>query len=165
MTALSVAKISWPSWVARDLALLAVMGVFGLAAPWSRPSEQNSENSQVTRPSNSNSSASADEQAQSTKDRELARKIRRALVTDKSLSTYAHNIRIIAQSGTVTLKGVVRSEQEKSAIISKAIQIAGANNVKDEITAKRKVGACTAIGSTEACSKTLKIRRIYGSEK
>jgi osmotically-inducible protein OsmY len=105
-----------------------------MASPWSGPSEQNPPNHKPNR--TNNSPASADEQAQSTKDRELARKIRRAVVKDKSLSTYAHNIKIIAQNGTVTLKGVVRSDQEKGAVTSKAIQIAGPNNVKDEITVK-----------------------------
>jgi len=110
----------------------------GLASPWSRPSEQNPKNAPASRPSNSPPAASADQQAQSTKDRELARKIRRAVVTDKSLSIRAHNIKIIARNGTVTLRGAVRSDQEKNAVTAKAIQIAGANNVKDEISVKRK---------------------------
>ena len=145
MTGSSVGKISWPSWVARDLALFAVLGALGLASPWPRPSEQNSRpseqnpnNAQASYPSNSPAAASADQQAQFTKDRELARKIRRAVVTDKSLSIRAHNIKIIAKNGTVTLKGAVRSDQEKSAVTAKAIQIAGANNVQDEISVKPK---------------------------
>jgi osmotically-inducible protein OsmY len=53
---------------------------------------------------------------------------------DKSLSTYAHNIKIITQDGKVTLKGPVRSEDEKAAIESKAIAVAGANNnVTDQL--------------------------------
>jgi len=132
----SVSKISWPGWVARDLALFAVLGTLGLASPWSRFSEQTPKNAQATRPSDSPASASAEEPPQSAKDREVARKIRRAVVTDKSLSVRAHNIKIIAKNGMVTLKGVVRSDHEKTAIAAKAIEIAGANNVKDEITVK-----------------------------
>ena len=135
MAGTSVGRISL-SWVARDLALFVILGAFGLASPWPRSSSQNSENAQVNRPSNSPSSASEDEQAQSTKDRELARKIRRAVVADKTLSIYAHNIKIIARDGVVTLKGAVRSAQEKNAITAKATQIAGANNIKDEVTVK-----------------------------
>jgi hypothetical protein len=136
MTGSSVSKTSWSSWAARDLALIAVLGAFALASPWSRPSEQKPENVQASRPNHSPASASADEPAQSSKDRELAREIRRALVTDKSLSIRAHNIKIIAKNGVATLKGTVRSEQEKRAIAAKAIEIAGADNVKDEITVK-----------------------------
>jgi hyperosmotically inducible protein len=136
MAGSSVSKISWPSWVARDLALFAVLGALGLASPWSRFSEQTPKNAQATRPSDSPASASADEPPQSARDREVARKIRRAVVTDKSLSVRAHNIKIIAKNGMVTLKGVVRSDREKTAIAAKAIEIAGANNVKDEMTVK-----------------------------
>jgi hypothetical protein len=131
----SIGKISWPGWMAMDIALFLILGAFGLASPWSRLSEQGPQ-AQVSRPGSTPASASADAQAQSTKDRELARKVRRAVVTDKSLSIRAHNIKIIAKDGIVTLKGAVRSEQEKDAITDKAAQIAGANNVKDELTVK-----------------------------
>ena len=52
---------------------------------------------------------------------------------DKSLSTNAHNVKIIAQGGTVTLKGPVRSEEEKQSVEQKAAEIAGKDNVKSEI--------------------------------
>lgn len=44
---------------------------------------------------------------------------------DKALSTYAHNVKIISQNGTVTLKGPVRSEDEKQAIEAKTNEVAG----------------------------------------
>lgn len=69
-------------------------------------------------------------------DREIMQKIRRAVVEDKSLSTYAHNVKIVAQNGKVTLKGPVRSEEEKKAIEQKAIEVAGAGNVVNELTIK-----------------------------
>ncbi len=58
----------------------------------------------------------ADKQKMSPADRDMTKKIRASLHSDSSLSTYAHNIKIISQDGTVTLKGPVRSEDEKSAI-------------------------------------------------
>jgi osmotically-inducible protein OsmY len=64
------------------------------------------------------------------------RKIRRAVVADKSLSTYAHNVKIVAQNGKVTLKGPVHTEDEKKTIDSKATEIAGAGNVDNQITVK-----------------------------
>ena len=56
------------------------------------------------------------------------------MVGDKSLSTYAHNVKIVAQDGQVTLKGPVRSEAEKTAIEVKATEIAGAGKVTNDIT-------------------------------
>jgi osmotically-inducible protein OsmY len=61
-------------------------------------------------------------------------RIRKALVDDSSLSTYAHNAKIISQGGKVTLKGPVRSEQEKQAIEQKATEVAGAGNVTNDLT-------------------------------
>jgi osmotically-inducible protein OsmY len=55
-------------------------------------------------------------------------------VKDKTLSTYSHNIKIITQNGKVTLKGPVRSDEEKSNIEAKAAAIAGADNVSDLLT-------------------------------
>ena len=58
---------------------------------------------------------------------------RSALMNDKALSTYAHNIKIITQDGHVTLKGPVRTEDEKTAIGEKATQVAGAGNVTNHL--------------------------------
>jgi hyperosmotically inducible protein len=75
----------------------------------------------------------ADQQGETKQDIEITQKIRRAIVNDKSLSTYAHNVKIITVGGMVTLKGPVKSEEEKSAIEEKATQIAGNEKVKSEI--------------------------------
>jgi osmotically-inducible protein OsmY len=66
-------------------------------------------------------------------DRDLSKRVRQSLMSDKSLSTYAHNIKIVARDGKVTLKGPVRSEEEKSAIEAKATEVAGAGNVTNEL--------------------------------
>ena len=67
-------------------------------------------------------------------DRELAQKIRKAVVLDKSLSVKAHNVHIDAQDGAVTLMGSVKSDEEKKAIEDKATEIAGAGKVTNELT-------------------------------
>lgn len=82
----------------------------------------------------SNSEVTADQQKENKSDRELARQIRRVLVEDKSLSTYAHNIKVIAQNGQVTLKGPVKSDEEKQTVEAKAAQVAGGvDRIKSEI--------------------------------
>jgi hyperosmotically inducible protein len=75
----------------------------------------------------------ADQQKENTSDRQMAQKVRQSFVHDKSLSTYAHNVKVIAEGGKVTLKGPVRSEDEKNALTSKAAEIAGAGNVDDQM--------------------------------
>jgi osmotically-inducible protein OsmY len=76
----------------------------------------------------------AEQQKMNPADRETTKQIRSALMKDKSLSTYAHNIKVITRDGKVTLKGPVRSEDEKNEIAAKAASIAGADNVTNEMT-------------------------------
>ncbi len=82
------------------------------------------------------SQPTADQGKNNTSDRELMRQIRRDVVKDKTLSTYGHNVKIIAQGGKVTLKGAVHSEDEKQTIANYAQKYAGPGNVDDELTVK-----------------------------
>src|SRR3569623_3756116 len=79
----------------------------------------------------------ADNQKESASDREITRKIRRSITSEKSLSTYAHNVKIITQDGQVTLKGPVRDDNEKQMIASKAAEVVGAEKVNDQLTVKQ----------------------------
>src|SRR5207253_717927 len=67
-------------------------------------------------------------------DLKLEKQIRREIMKDKSLSTYAHNVKIVARDGKVTLRGPVKSDADKTAIEQKATEIAGAGNVTNELT-------------------------------
>jgi len=60
------------------------------------------------------------------------------LVKDKALSTYGRNVKIVTQNGMVTLKGPVKSEEEKQAIEAKAAEIAGSDKVTSEIQVASK---------------------------
>ena len=57
---------------------------------------------------------------------------------DKSLSTYAHNVKIITQNSQVTLKGPVRSDDEKRTVETKATEVTGENKVTSELNIKPK---------------------------
>jgi hyperosmotically inducible periplasmic protein len=85
---------------------------------------------------NDKGAVTADQQKMNPADRELAKKIRRSITSDSSLSTYAHNVKVVVRDGMVTLKGPVKSEDEKNAIGSKASDIAGADKVQNELTVK-----------------------------
>ena len=67
-------------------------------------------------------------------DRDLTQQIRKAIVSDKSLSTQAHNVKILTKDGTVTLKGQVKTDEEKKAVEEKAASVAGAGKVTSELT-------------------------------
>ncbi len=71
-------------------------------------------------------------------DTELASKVRKAITDDPTLASTAHNIKVVSHAGTVTLRGKVNSNDEKDAILSKAKEVAGSTNVKDELTVSAK---------------------------
>lgn len=79
----------------------------------------------------------ADQQRENMSDRQIAAKIRRSIVADKGLSTYGHNVKVIVQSGSVTLKGPVHSEREKQNIASKATDVVGQDKVINQLTVKQ----------------------------
>jgi len=115
---------------------VALLGGLVMAAP--QPRQDNGQqaapdNSKTNKRDRDKNSPTADRQKMNPTDRDLAKRIRSAITDDKSLSTYAHNIKIVAQDGKVTLKGPVRSEEEKSAIETKATEVAGAGNVINQL--------------------------------
>ncbi len=95
------------------------------------------DNTRVNQRDRASREPTADQQKLNSSDQNLAASIRKSIVDDKSLSTYAHNIKVISQDGTVTLKGPVRSEDERKSIVSKATLLVGsADKVKDELSVK-----------------------------
>ena len=94
---------------------------------------QPADNTKINQRDRAQEELTADQQGETKQDREMTQKIRRAIVKDKSLSTYAHNLKIITVGGVVTLKGPVKSAEEKRAIEEKATQIAGKEKIKSEI--------------------------------
>lgn len=111
----------------------AAVAIPGFTQEAARP---DADNTKVNKRDRSKSEPTADQGKNNQSDRELMRNIRRALLDDKSLSSNAHNAKIIAQGGKVTLKGPVRSEEEKRTVEEKATAIAGQGNVTNNLTVK-----------------------------
>ena len=100
-------------------------------------SDPKPDNTKVNKRDRQPGEATADKQKMNKADRELTQNIRKAIIADKSLSTYAHNIKVISQDGVVTLKGPVHTEEEKKSIEAKATEVAGSSaKVNNEITVK-----------------------------
>src|SRR5579871_3240655 len=92
------------------------------------------DNTKVNKRDRNAGEATADQQKENATDQAMTKKIRQSIIADKSLSTYAHNIKIISQDGAVTLKGPVKSDDEKRALMAKAVAVAGsADKVTDQI--------------------------------
>ena len=82
-------------------------------------------------------STTADNQSSAKSDRELTAKIRKAIIADKDLSTYAHNVKIITANGAVTLKGPVKSDDEKQKVAADAANVVSTDHITNNLTVKQ----------------------------
>ena len=118
-------------------ALLAIGSLVFCAGLIAAPIPRNQDPQQTppdnTKQNKDQSNPTADDQKMNPADRAITQKIRKALHDDSALSMYAHNIKIITQDGKVTLRGPVRSEEEKTSIEAKAVAVAGAGNVTNQL--------------------------------
>jgi hyperosmotically inducible periplasmic protein len=124
----------------RKILLAQLLLMAGMSLLWARQDAGTqapppADNTKVNR---NQTDPTADQQKENATDRQLVQQIRRALVKDKSLSTNAHNVKVIADNGAVTLKGPVDSDTEKQAVEAKASQIAGSDKVTSELHVKSK---------------------------
>lgn len=91
------------------------------------------DNTRVNQRDRQEGEATADQQKNGRSDLKITQQIRKAVVADKGLSTYAHNVKIVVREGKVTLKGPVRSADEKKRVEDKAAEVVGVSNVTSEI--------------------------------
>jgi hyperosmotically inducible protein len=93
------------------------------------PANAKPDNTGLNARAKSASAVTADKQSNSKDDLELVARVRSALEKDQSLSTMAHNIKIVSNNGQVTLRGLVESDQEKVRVRQDVEAAAGADNV------------------------------------
>ena len=126
----------------RALVRLSLVGafLFLLVPVWGQqqPATTQPDNTEMNKRDRQAGEPTADQQKENASDRDLAKQIRQSFIHDKSLSTYAHNVKVIAEGGKVTLKGPVHSEEEKNALGAKASEIAGASNVDNQLDVMSK---------------------------
>lgn len=75
----------------------------------------------------------AQDQGGSEQDREITQQVRQLVVKDDSLSTAAKNVKIVTIEGVVTLRGPVKSTEEKTTLASFAKNVAGVKRVDNEL--------------------------------
>lgn len=80
-----------------------------------------------------NQNKTAGDQSESEADRTISQNIRDAITSDDSLSTNGKNVKIITNDGTVTLRGPVKSDKEKTDIEAKAKRVAGVKKVDNQL--------------------------------
>ena len=119
-----------PGWILSRVVLIGVLSTSVASLIAQTPAD----NTKVNTRDREKGAVTADQQKDNASDRKLTQTIRRALMQDKSLSSYAHNVKVIAQGGQVTLKGPVRSDAEKQNVEAKAVEVAGAGHVVNQMS-------------------------------
>jgi osmotically-inducible protein OsmY len=126
-----------------QIASLFVLGMF-LLSPITSADTQTSaqpDNTEINqRDRSSNSEVTAESQKNNRSDVEITRQIRQKIVKDDSLSSNAHNVKIITQNGNVVLKGPVQSSAEKSKIEREAQNVAGVKSIQNKLEIKSEQG-------------------------
>ncbi len=121
--------------------LAAVGGLLGVSRA-AAPNDDPGEKAAVQRPADNSGKnvrdrtgtlPTAGQQSNAKGDRALTQAIRKQVIGDRSLSTNAHNVKIITQHGIVTLRGPVKSQDEKDNIAAKARSVRGVKRVDNQL--------------------------------
>ena len=118
--------------VLRRIAYLVATGCLGGSLLGAASAAQAPDNSSR----NKSQSPTADNQDNVKADRMTTAQIRKAIIADKGLSIYAHNVKILVQNGSVTLKGPVKSDEEKQKVVADAASVVSSEKIADQLTVK-----------------------------
>ncbi len=108
------------------------------AAPDSKGQmSSNVDNTDINQRDRTGATKTPQDQSDQAQDRKLLAAVRAAIVGEKSLSTMAHNVKILVTGGLVTLRGPVRSEEEKVLVQSMAKQVQGVTKIDNQLDVKK----------------------------
>ena len=120
----------------RTLVALTCLSAFSLAALAADNKKAEPDNTATNERDRSGETKTSGDQSNSSADLKITQDIRRALMKDSELSTTAKNIKIITDNGQVTLRGPVKTAQEKEKIDQIARSAAGGAKIDDQLDVK-----------------------------
>jgi hyperosmotically inducible protein len=120
----------------RTLLALACLSVFGLAALAADNEKAKPDNTTTNQRDRSGKTKTSGDQSNSSADLKTTQAIRQALMKDGELSTSAKNIKVITANGHVTLRGPVKTAQEKAKIDQLAKSAAGGAKIDNQVDVK-----------------------------
>lgn len=122
----------------RQLLLLCAISIFSGFTFANSGDDVQPDNTKVNERDKFSKELTAQDQGNSKGDIEITQKIRQAIVSQKSFSTDAKNIKIITVNGMVTLKGPVKSASEKKQIEMLTNRIAGKSKIISQLEVIQK---------------------------
>jgi osmotically-inducible protein OsmY len=120
----------------RTLLALACLTAFGLAALTADDKTAEPDNTATNQRDRSGETKTSGDQSNSSVDLKTTQAIRQALMKDGGLSMTAKNIKIITASGQVTLRGPVKTAEEKARIDQLAKSAAGGAKIDNQLEVK-----------------------------
>lgn len=118
------------------LCLACCVGAMSVAYAQDRvapPTADAADNSRVNKRDAQHDTTTPVDQPNDKADLKVAADARSAIVKDKSLSTKAHNVKLVASGGTVTLRGPVASADEKAKIETLVTAVPGVTGVDNQL--------------------------------
>ena len=119
--------------LARSIAIGALAAFFAVGCNNNPPKADNTKVNERDTPSDAKNPKTPMDQGQNKGDIDITAKIRRDLMDHDNLSTTAKNVKIITTDGTVTLRGPVKSEDERVAVVTAAQQVEGVKQVDNQL--------------------------------
>ena len=118
------------------LCLACCVGAMSVAYAQDRavpPTADPADNSRVNKRDAQHDTTTPMDQPNDKADLKVAADARSAIVKDKSLSTKAHNVKLVASGGTVTLRGPVASADEKAKVDTLVAAVPGVTRVDNQL--------------------------------
>ena len=120
----------------RILLSIACLSALSLATLATADEKSKPDNTKTNERDRSSETRTSGDQSNSSADLKVTQAIRQALMKDGELSTTAKNIKIITANGLVTLRGPVKTSQEKAKVDQIARSAAGGAQIDDQLDVK-----------------------------
>src|SRR5678815_3226368 len=121
----------------RTLLVLTCLSTVSLAA-MAADDKTKPDNTSINERDRSRETQTSGDQSNSSADLKITQAIRQALIKDSELSTTAKNVKIITNNGQVTLRGPVKTTQEKAKIDQLAKSAAGGAQIENQLEVTNK---------------------------
>jgi hyperosmotically inducible periplasmic protein len=121
--------------IKRTLLAVACLSVLNFGAS-AADKKENPDNTAVNERDRSGETQTSGDQSNSSSDLKTTQAIRQALMKDSELSMTAKNIKIVTANGQVTLRGPVKTVQEKSKIDQLARSAASGAKIENQLEVK-----------------------------
>jgi len=120
----------------RTLLALTCLSAFGLTALAADNEKTKPDNTATNARDRSGETKTSGDQSNNSADLKTTQAVRQALMKDSELSMTAKNIKVITVNGQVTLRGPVKTAQEKTKIDQIAKSAAGGAQINDQLDVK-----------------------------